>query len=62
LNIDNNPKNTSDKMEVIEDLRNFINKKRGFKTNLMEQDHTHLQEDVTKIKSNLMGIGNNQIE
>lgn len=49
-------------MEVIEDLRNFINKKRGFKTNLMNQDHIHLQDEATKIKSNLMGIGNNQIE
>lgn len=50
-------------MEVIEDLRNFINKKRNFKTNLMIQDHpTHLTEDATIIKSNLMGIGNNQVE
>lgn len=63
LKIDNNPDNVTEKMEVIEDLRNFINQKRNFKTQSMMQDQpTHHEEEDAKIKSNLMGIGDDQVE
>ena len=63
MEIDNDPKNAVGKNEIISDLRNFINQQRLQNKNLDNNNNfIYHRENDAKIKSNLTGIGSNEIE